>query len=204
MQSKSLLLAIAAFAVTATGVHAYGGSKILSRAGLSEDQMAAIEEARELRSSGNFVGARDRLVEAGITDDTLRLIHRASEETRDAMHEALMNDDYEAFKEAVVDSPLSDLITSEADFHQFREAHELKIAGRWEDAEEKFTALGFEPGHKMGSRGHHHDGFMNELSDEQRDALMVARQANDRATIQAIFDEADIDFRQTRLHHRNR
>ena len=49
MQSKSLLIAIAAFAVTTTGVQAYGGTKILNRAGLSENQIEAIEEARELK-----------------------------------------------------------------------------------------------------------------------------------------------------------
>ncbi len=61
MQSKSLLIAIAAFAVTATGVQAYGGMKILEKAGLSEEQISAFETARELRQSGDIAGARDAL-----------------------------------------------------------------------------------------------------------------------------------------------
>ena len=198
MQSKSLLIAIAAFAVTATGVHAYGGTKILNRAGLSDEQVHAIEEAQELRSTGEFVAARNKLVEAGITEDTLKSIHDAAREARSAMREALKDDDYGAFKVAVSNSPLGDIITSEADFKQFREAHELKLAGEWEEAESLLEGLGIdldsEDEYKRPSRPH----LFIELSEEQREALRVARQANDRATIQAIFDEAGIEHRSHR------
>lgn len=116
MQSKSFLMAVAAFAVTTTGVHAYGGSKILNKAGISEEQIVAFEEARELRRSGDIEAARDRLIEAGIDEGTLKKVHHA--------------------------------------------------------------------------RKHHK--FLEDLTDEQRDAFRVAKQANDRATMQAIIDEAGI------------
>lgn len=197
MQSKSLLIAIAAFAVTATGVHAYGGTKILNRAGLSEEQVSAIEEAQELRANGDFTAARDKLVEAGITEDSLRSIHEAAREARTAMREALEEDDYTAFKAAVADSPLGDIITSEEDFAQFREAHNLKLAGEWEEANEMLNGLGIDIDDNHGYRRSFqpHPNFLTELTDEQKEALRVARQANDHATMRAIFDEAGVEPR---------
>lgn len=196
MNSKALLIAIAAFAVTATGANAYGGN-LLSRAGLDEDQVEAIEEARELRAAGKFTEARDKLVEAGITEENLRSMHRVVNEARDAIREAVDNRDYDAFKKAAVDSPLSDIITSEADFEQFCEAHELRAAGEWEEANEIMDELGIEAGNRHGKHSH----LMGEFSEEQREALRVARQSNDRATIQAIFDEAGL---QRHHHYRGR
>jgi len=198
MQSKSLLIAIAAFAVTATGVSAYDGIEIFNRAGLSEEQVTAFERARELRESGNFVAARDELVEAGVDEETLRLIREAAKEARNAVHEAVKEGDYEAFKVAIADSPLADIITSEADFEQFKEAQKLRRAGEWETAQTLLTDLGIEGKGWKHHRPTMHRGFLSELSDEQLEALRVARQANDRATIQAIFDEAGVDH----YHHR--
>lgn len=192
MQSKSLLIAIAAFAVTATGVHAYGGTKLMTRAGLSEDQQSALEEARVLREEGDFSAARDVLVDAGINEETLRSLHGAMHESRQAMHDALEAGDYDAFKEAIEGTPLADIITSESDFELFQEAHELKDEGDFDGAKAIFDTLGIEaPLHHHGFKGGHMRGF-SELSDEQREALNVARQANDRETIKAILEEAGV------------
>jgi len=65
VQSKSLLIAIAAFALTTNGAQAFSG-EVLERAGLSETQRHAFETARELRAQGNNEQARDVLVDAGI------------------------------------------------------------------------------------------------------------------------------------------
>jgi hypothetical protein len=65
--SKSLLIAIAAFALTASGAHAFSGEALM-RAGLTASQRAAFEVARELRLEGDITGARDLLVEAGIDE----------------------------------------------------------------------------------------------------------------------------------------
>lgn len=198
MQSKSLLIAIAAFAVTTTGVSAYGGGSILNRADLTDEQRAAIEQARELRAEGELDAARDLLVEAGFDEDTLRSMHRARHEAHSEMREALQNNDYEAFLAAVEGTPLADIITSEADFEQFREAHELRKDGEWEEAEELFAELGIE--HPMHDRGKRHAKMhvLMQLSDEQKDAFMVAKQANDRATMQAILDEAGVELPERR------
>lgn len=193
MQSKSLLIAIAAFAVTTTGVHAYGGGKLLVRAGLSEEQVSALEEAHELRAQGQLAEARDRLVAAGVTEQTLRNVHLAAKEARHAMHEALAADDYEAFQEAILGTPLADVITSEAEFDEFREAHELRHEGQWQAAADILEDLGVSPLSRQPLRGHHH-GFVDELSEEQHEAFLVARQANDRATMQAILDEAGVSL----------
>jgi hypothetical protein len=177
-------------------VHAYGGPKILSRAGLTDEQVSAIQEAQELRSAGDFMAARDKLVEAGITEDTLKSIRDAAREARSAMRQALEDGDYAAFKAAVADSPLGDIITSEADFEQFREAHELRLAGEWAEANDILDGLGINVDEKEGyKKVHHYQRFLTAITDEQREALRVARQANDRATIQAIFDEAGVEPR---------
>lgn len=198
MQSKSLLIAIAAFALTTTGVQAYGGSKLLSRAGLTEDQQSALEDAYTLRKEGDFTAARDTLVEAGIDEEVLRSLREKMHESRAAMHNALDEGDYESFKAAVVGTPLADIITSEEDFELFLEAHELKRNGEFEEAQELFDELGVEgPMNRPHMMGHHNRGHMmsDELTNEQREALRVARQSNDYETIKAILDEAGIDGR---------
>lgn len=197
MQSKSLLIAIAAFAVTATGVHAYGGTKLLDQAGLSEEQVSAIEEAQELRATGDFMAARDKLVEAGVNEETLHSIREATRAARSSMHEALEDGDYEAFRTAIADSPLADIITSKTDFEQFKEAHELRQAGEFEAAQALLSDLGLEGHDRKGHRFLPHRNILNELTEEQREALRVAKQANDKETMKAIFDEAGV------THHRH-
>ena len=189
MQSKSLLIAIAAFAVTATGAQAFGGTNMLARAGLTEEQVSAIEEARELRKSGDTEGARDVLLEAGIDEETLRSIHGVAKKAHGAVHEALESGDYEAFMEAIADTPLADIITSEADFVTFKEAHELRKNGELEAAKELFEELGFEPPYW---RGHSHR-HRQDLTAEQREALQVAKKSNDTETVKAILEEAGVD-----------
>lgn len=194
MYSKSLLIAIAAFALTATGVNAYGGIKVLGRAGLTDDQVEAIEEARELREMGDYTGARDKLVKAGVTDDTLKNVHRATNEVRIAIEEALNNNDFKAFKVAIADLPLADIITSKEDFQQFKEAHDLKKAGKLDQSSAIMSVLGVDSVGGNSSFGHmHRSNLMENLTDQQIEALRVARQANDRATMQAIYDEAGVE-----------
>lgn len=192
MQSKSLLIAIAAFAVTATGVQAYGGAKMLSRAGLNEDQIEAFEEARELRAAGDRTAARDRLVEAGITENTMHLMRQASHGAKNAIHEALADGDYEAFRLAIADSPLSDIVTSKADFQQFKEAHDLRRTSGWKMPDSLTDDLEIEE--SSVSNPHSLISF----TEAQREAFQVARQANDRATMQAILDEAGVS---SPVHH---
>lgn len=117
------------------------GGGVYARAGLSVEQRAALSEARTLRASGEVEKARDVLVEAGINEEAIASIRRAAHEVQVALRATLDKNDYAAFKVAVADSPLSDTITSEADFIRFREAHELKRAGSFEEAEKIFAVL---------------------------------------------------------------
>ena len=78
MKSKPFLIAVAAFAVTASGVQAFGSAELLEKAGLNEKQITAFETAREKRQAGDFGAARDVLLEAGIDETVLHSVHEAS------------------------------------------------------------------------------------------------------------------------------
>lgn len=187
MNSKSLLIAIAAFAVTATGAQAYVGSGVLSRAGLSVEQIDAFEEARTLRASGDVRKARDVLVEAGLDTETMAQVRAAALAVRAQLRDALDTGNYTQFKSAIAGTPLADIITTEADFILYKEAHDLKLSGAHSEAQEILADLGV----TSEGRGHRgHGQFRNTLSEEQKDALQAARQANDRETVRAILDEA--------------
>lgn len=192
MQTKPLLIAVAAFAVTATGVYAQGPvTKILERANLTEEQRSALEVAHELREEGNLDGARDVLMEAGFDEDTLLSIHRAGHEVHEEIKAAIEAEDYDAFLVAVEGTPMADEIDTEDKFMQLVEAHQLREEGDFEAARTIMDELGLKPRGHM--KGHYRDsrGF-SELSDEQREALKVARQSNDKEAVEAILEEAGI------------
>ncbi len=191
MQSKSLLIAIAAFAVTATSAHAFGGTKILDLAGIPEEQRSAFEEAHQLRKDGNFGGARDILLEAGVNEDTLKSIKLASNGARKAMHAAMESEDFAAFKVTIEGTPLVDIVTSEEDFEQFVSAHKLKRGGGHTRAKGTYNDLGVK---KTVKYKHSHYKILSELNDEQTEALRVAKGANDHDAVRAIIEEAGVEF----------
>ena len=196
MQSKSLLVAVAAFAVTVTGAQAFGGTLALERADISTEQRTALEEAHELRQAGDKEAARDLLVEAGVDEEVLQSLREAAREARTEIREAVESGDYELFKELIKGAPLEDVIASESDFELFLEAHELRQAGDREGAKAIFDELGLErgPHHGHGHRGTFR-GVMSGLTDEQREAVRVARQGNDKEAVKAILEEAGIEKR---------
>jgi hypothetical protein len=191
MQSKSLLIAIAAFAVTTTGAQAFVGDKYFNQSGLSTAQIQAFTQARELRQNGDKDAARDLLLKAGVTAETMDSLRVAAHASHDAIHAAVLAGDYSVFKEAVAGSPLYDIITNEADFALFKEAHNLKRGGSFAEAKNIFNDLGV-PSHQTGKNIKKHYNRFLELSDEQKDALRVARQSNDRETVEAILSEVGI------------
>ena len=172
--AKALLIPVASFAVTVTGVSAFN-SQVLEEAGLSNEEISAFEEARELHMEGNKDAARDVLAEAGIDLDTMHKVrmamHEHKKEMRSAVDEAVKAKDFAAFVEAVEGSPLKDIVTTEADFNLFVEAHELREAGEREEAKKIMEELGFpekmghvdgkdeglSPGHGKGFRDGHSD-----------------------------------------------
>jgi hypothetical protein len=200
MYSKALLIAIAAFAVTATGAQAFGGAKLLTRAGLTEQQIEAFETARELRGRGEPEQARNVLIEAGVTEETLVAIRHAANLRRSALHSAITDNDYRAFRDAVADMPLGDIITTEADFQQFRDAHALHAAGERIEAEEIFADLGVARPHQFlrdQSERHHHRHHPR-VTATPWDAWRAALTQNDRDTAAAVL--SDIEEDDTRGH----
>ncbi len=89
MKSKPFLLAVAAFALTASGVQAFGNAHMLQRAGLSQAQISAFEIAREKREAGDFDGARDVLVEAGVDEDLLKSVHKIAHQNQIRINHSL-------------------------------------------------------------------------------------------------------------------
>ncbi|MFT7507561.1 MAG: hypothetical protein ACI92I_000721 [Acidimicrobiales bacterium] len=160
-KTKALLIPIAAFAVTVTGASAFN-SVVLENAGLDTAQITAFEQAHELRKEGDKEAARDVLVEAGVDMETMQAVRGAMKEHRQemksAIYEAVGNNDYQAFIDAIEGSPLVDIITSESDFELFVQAHTLRAEGDREEAKEIMEDLGFEG--KMNSLGHkgNHEG----------------------------------------------
>ncbi len=122
-------------------------------------------------------------------------MRRAANDTRNEIHTAVENDDFDAFLKAIEDTPLADIILTVEDFAVFKDAHELREEGEFLAAQELFNELGVE------RRGHsfvHQQQFMHAfagMSHEQRDALRVARQSNDRETVRAILEEAGFEDR---------
>jgi hypothetical protein len=186
MQSKSLLIAMAAFAVTTTGAQAYG-STIINRANISDTQRSALEQARELRQEGDEKAARDLLVEAGVDENTLHALRQAARNTRTDVMAAVAAGDYDRFIELTADTPLADVVRTKEDFALFKEAHELRVAGARGEARTLFEALGMEP-RQRSVRARLHA----QLSPNEREALHVARQANDQATVRAILEDAGV------------
>jgi hypothetical protein len=197
MNSKSLLIAIAAFAVTATGAQAFVGTNYLVQAGLSQTQVEAFTQARELRLKGKSEEARDLLLEAGLDEDAMDSIRAAARAAHEAVQAAIENEDFAAFRTATEGTPLYDIITTEADFKLFVEAHDLRTEGKYEEAREIFDELGVPARDKKGHHGRgmmmeHGQRLVAELTPEQRDALRAARQANDKETVAEILREAGI------------
>ena len=200
MNSKSLLIAIAALALTATGAQAFSGAALV-RAGLTEEQKSAFEEARELRDEGNITGARDVLVSAGIDETVIEKVREALRNERNtkykAIEAAIESNDFPAFTAVIKDSPLAELINTPADFASFREAHALKESGDKVAARAILDDLGVPQ--QKGNKGMHRvkekigqSSFVEHLSNTQKAAFMVARQANDRDAMDAILDEAGV------------
>lgn len=165
MQAKTLLIPLAAFALTATTASAFN-SEVLQRAGLTEVQIEAFETAHELRKEGDNDRARTVLAKAGIDIKTMESVREAMHEYKDAMRtaidDAVRNNDYDAFKQAIEGSPLADIITRKEDFALFKEAHDLREAGEIAQAREIMEELGMEHGplvHHFMHHPHHMHGF---------------------------------------------
>jgi hypothetical protein len=154
MQKTPLLMAAAAFALTATGVYAHGNAKqIISRADLSEEQVQALEVAHELRQAGDIEAARDTLVEAGFDVEALKALREAKQAVRAEINAAIEAGDYEAFREAALGTRIGEAITSEKEFKKLVEAKELRQEGEFREARAIYQNLDLPRGK---AHGHYH------------------------------------------------
>ncbi len=155
------MIPVAAFAVSATGVSAFNGDIIEKlNIELSTSQIEALEESHELRRSGAFDEARAVLEEANIDHATMHeirsAVHAYRMELREAIHTAIETADYDEFVTLIGDGPLSEHITSQADFERFIEAHELMAEGEFAAAKDIMQELGIErESHRHGAHIHH-------------------------------------------------
>ena len=174
MKSTSLLIAIAAMAVTTATAQAFSGD-MLREAGLSENQVAAFVIARELSREGDTGKARDILLEAGIDESTIDNIRQALHKHRQAHRQSVVTakqaTTFTDFQAAVAGTPLADIVTTEEAFLSFKNqqvkrqlARERRQVVDWSDS----------------------------LSTEQTAALQMARQANDKKAAHAILEEAGL------------
>lgn len=156
-------LKVAAIALPVVGVMVLGGTSLASAHGfagldLTEEQREIVKEARDLRKSGDTEGAQTLLDEAGIELPSREEMREMREERkaeheaqREEVHAAIEAGDYETFSELTADGPRAELITEE-NFAKLQEAHELRMNGDREGAQEIMQELGFTP-HKHGERG---------------------------------------------------
>ncbi len=146
---KEMIIPVALFAVTATGVSAFN-TDMLDKidVSLTDTQIIALEEAHELRESGADHEEIKALLEAVDLDrEKMREIKTAvrevREENREAVKVTLETNDYAAFQATAPDQ-LLETINSEATFQLLVDAHELRVAGDKEGAKEIMSDLGME------------------------------------------------------------
>ena len=146
---KQLFIPVALFALSATGASAYSGTSMVESLdlGLSQTQVSALQEAREVRSTSR-VEAKKILQDAGITKTKMKEIRKAVRtEVKahfSAVKTAVTNNDYNAFKTAVAGTKMAEKVASEADFAKLVQAQALFKSGDKEGAKKLMNELGFE------------------------------------------------------------
>lgn len=112
------------------------GGASRTRPELTEEQRSILDQARELRQSGDLEGAKTLLETSGIKPPPrgMRkghdpLMKARGEERHEAVEAALDAGDYQAFVEATKDAPFADQV-NEAFFEKFQEAHVHFEAGQ--------------------------------------------------------------------------
>lgn len=90
-------------------------------------------------------------------------------ETKTKVDAAIKNRDYNAWKAAVGDAPIANQVTAD-NFSKFAEAHELREAGKNEEAKAIMDELGIKPPHGHGHGPHmEHDDDGDDVNDSDAD-----------------------------------
>ncbi|MBD3244457.1 MAG: hypothetical protein GF335_00500 [Candidatus Moranbacteria bacterium] len=123
----------------------------------SRENFEKLQQAHELRQSGDYEQAREIIQEMGI--DFPRMGKGIGIKNRVGNHRELRQiieqGDYEKFQEAVQDKKISEIIDSQEKFEKLVKAHNLREKGDHEQAQEIMDELGLRPrGPGPGNRGH--------------------------------------------------
>jgi len=139
--------ALIALGIGATSALAFGPA-IFSN--LTTEQQETVQQARELRAEGNIEEARELIGEVRDEVRADRFAHR------EAVKEAIENNDYNAFQNLVTGARFGVDVT-EGVFAKMVEAHELRQAGDIEGARSIMKELGIEKKgkHEHGDKGAH-------------------------------------------------
>jgi len=115
--------------------------------GLSEDQLAIFEEARQLRDDGDFKSARELIEKSDINFPKPRHLgmHSRMSERHEEVEQAIEEGDYDRFIELTGDMPQKFEIDEDT-FNKLVEAHSLRVEGDFEGAREIMDEIGFHPG----------------------------------------------------------
>jgi hypothetical protein len=150
------VVAASVFATGAFATTAFASSGWAERPDLTDEQKSALEEAHELRMSGEFDEADAVLEEAGI-DRGPKGPREGRGERDGIVRDAVEANDYDAYLTAITDTPKADEALSEADFAKLVEAHALREAGDYEGSRAIMDELGIggPQGKGHGGRGGH-------------------------------------------------
>ena len=158
--NKKVAALVATFLVlgvlgTASIAGAYGGGQ---RSGLSEEDREIIHELREeiheFVEAGDIDSTRDLISESDLGDEAKGHVQEQLDrrEHRQAIKEALENDDYDAFVDVTSDAPFADQVDEDF-FEALQEAHELREAGDYEGARGVLEEAGIDLPHHKKHRG---------------------------------------------------
>jgi hypothetical protein len=101
----------------------------------------------------------------------------------------LENANYDEFLSYASDQPIGSIITSIEKFELLQEAHALRREGELAEAQAILNDLGFTSLHRPGKWYR----AQTELTDDEQEALRVAKSANDRDTVRAILRGAGLE-----------
>lgn len=133
-----------------TSVYAFQGGF-----GPSEEDKNKMKEAME----NNDYGAWKGLMESRISEENFAKM-RTMYQNKEKVRGAIESEDYNAFQEAIKDTPMQDRLgdkIAEDNFDKFVEMHNLKKDGKYEEAKAIADELGLEKpekGMKGGKMGH--------------------------------------------------
>lgn len=118
---------------------------------IDESEFEKLTEAHRLAQEGKYEEARQIKEELGLKGHEMKKGHGKgfgmSDEEHEAIWQALENNDYNAWKEAMGDRKMAGEI-DESEFAKLVEAHNLRKEGQFTEASEIMEELGLRRGHK--------------------------------------------------------